>query len=109
MYNFFRKNLHVIPWVEYYNSANFYAPSFTISTILHGIKSVSAGGGGPASSGSIKDEVTSKEFLSSLAYVLKRFAGKPVEAFPAIVEKVVGAVLSFFPKLLDFQLKIHGL
>ena len=43
---------------------------------------------------SIKDE----GWLERLADALKRFAGKAVEAFPAIVRSVVGAISSFLGK-----------
>ena len=75
----------------------------TISTILLAITGVFGGGGetgGPPS----KDE----RWLGRLAAALKRLAGKGIEALPAIVGSVVGAILSFLERLLDLWLSIHG-
>ena len=49
-----------------------------------------------------KDEGILKKWLGRLANALKRLAGKAVEALPAIVESVVGAILSFFGKTVGF-------
>ena len=43
-----------------------------------------------------------KKWLDRLANVLKRLAGKAVEALPAIVGSVVGAILSFLGKAVGF-------
>ena len=42
------------------------------------------------------------KLLNRLADALKILAGKAVEALPAIVRSVVGAILSFFGKALEF-------
>ena len=77
------------------------ALSITISTIVFDITDVSEGGGGTGSSPP-KDEGVLKKWLDRLADVLKRLAGKAVEALPAIVESVVGASLSFLGKAVGF-------
>ena len=59
----------------------------TISTIVLAITGIFGGGGGAGGSPS-KDE----GWLDRLADALKRFAGKTVEALPAIVGSVVGAI-----------------
>ena len=67
-------------------------------------------GGGEAGGSPPKDEGVLKKWLDRLADALKRLAGKAVEALPAIVGSVVGAILVvFLAKLLDFLLSIHGL
>ena len=43
-----------------------------------------------------------KKWLQRLANALKELAGKAVEALPAIVEGVVGAILSFLGKTVGF-------
>ena len=43
-----------------------------------------------------------KKWLNRLADALKRLAGKAAEALPAIVESIVGAILSFFGKAIGF-------
>ena len=43
-----------------------------------------------------------KKWLQRLANALKELAGKAVEALPAIVESVVGAILSFLGKTVGF-------
>ena len=43
-----------------------------------------------------------KKWLDRLADALKRLEGKAVEALPAIVESVVGALLSFLGKAVGF-------
>ena len=72
----------------------------SISTIFLAITGVFGGGGGLASSGSSpsKDEEALKMWLSKLVDVLKRFAGKTVEALSNIAQSVVGAIFSFFGK-----------
>ena len=72
----------------------------TISTIFLAITGVFGGGVGLASSGSSpsKDEEALKIWLSKLVDVLKRFAGKTVEALSNIAQSVVGAIFSFFGK-----------
>ena len=42
------------------------------------------------------------KWLNRLADALKRLAGKAVEALPAVVESVVGAILSFLGKAVGF-------
>ena len=69
----------------------------TISTILLAITGAFGGGGGGGGSPS-KDE----GWLGRLADTLKRLAGKAVEALPAIVESVFGAILSFLGKAVGF-------
>ena len=67
-------------------------------------------GGGEVGGSPPKDEGVLKKWLDRLADALKRLAGKAVEALPAIVGSVVGAILVvFLAKLLDFLLSIHGL
>ena len=68
-----------------------------ISTILLAITGAFGGGGGGGGSPS-KDE----GWLGRLADTLKRLAGKAVEALPAIVESVFGAILSFLGKAVGF-------
>ena len=48
-----------------------------------------------------------KKWLDRLADALKRLAGKDVEALPAIVESVVGALLSFLGKAVEFFVANH--
>ena len=85
------------------------ALSMTISTIVLAITGVFVGGG-EAGSSPPKDEGVLKNWLDRLADALKRLAGKAVEALPAIVGSVVGAILVvFLAKLLNFLLCIHGL
>ena len=43
-----------------------------------------------------------KKWLNRLADALKRLAEKAVEALPAIVRSVVGAILSFLGKAVEF-------
>ena len=43
-----------------------------------------------------------KKWLDRLADTLKRLTGKAVEALPAIVGRVVGAILSFLEKTVGF-------
>ena len=77
------------------------ALSITISAIVFDITDVSEGGRGTGGSPP-KDEGVLKKWLDRLADVLKRLAGKVVEALPAIVESVVGASLSFLGKAVGF-------
>ena len=55
------------------------------------------GGGLPS-----KDEGVLNKWLNRLSDALKRLARKAVEAFPAIVGSVVGAILSFLSKAVGF-------
>ena len=48
------------------------------------------------------------KWLNSLADALKRLAWKALEAFPAIVVSVVGAVLSFLSKTVGFVAEYTG-
>ena len=66
------------------------ALSISISTTLLAITGVFGGGGGGPTP---KDEGILKKWLDRLADALKRPAGKAVEALPAIVGSVVGAIL----------------
>ena len=43
-----------------------------------------------------------KKWLDRLANALKRLAGKAIEAFPAIIGSVVGAILSFLGNAVSF-------
>ena len=73
----------------------------TISTIFLAITGVfGGGGGGHASFGSSpsKDKEALKIWFSKLVDVLRRFAGKTVEALSTIVQSVVGVIFSFFGK-----------
>ena len=72
-----------------------------ISTIVLAITGVFGGGGGGGSPP--KDEGALKKWLDRLANALKRLAGKAVEALPAIVESVVGAILSLLGKTVGFM------
>ena len=69
----------------------------TISTIALAITGVFRGGmetgGSPP-----KDKGVLKKWLDRLANTIKRLAGKAVEALPAIVGSVAGAILSFLGK-----------
>ena len=73
----------------------------TISTIVLAITGVFGGdewtGGSPP-----KDEALLKKWFDRLANVLKRLAGKAVEALPVIVVSFVGAILSFLGKGVEF-------
>ena len=71
------------------------ALSMSISTTLLAITGVFGGGGGGPTP---KDEGILKKWLDRLADALKRVAGKAVEALPAIVGSVFGAILSFLGK-----------
>ena len=74
------------------------ALSMTISTIVLAITGVLGGGGGSPAKG----WGTLKKWLDKLADTLKRFAGKAVEALPAIVGSVFGSILSFLGKTVEF-------
>ena len=67
------------------------ALSMTISTTVLAITGVFGGGGGAGGSPP-KDEGVLKKWLNRLADALKRLAGRPVEALPAIVGSVAGAI-----------------
>ena len=73
----------------------------TISTIALAITGAFGGGRGTGGS-SPKDKGVFKKWLDRLAYELKRLARKAVEALPAIVGSVVGAILSFLGKAVGF-------
>ena len=77
------------------------ALSMTISTTVLAITGVFGGGRGTGGSPS-KDRGTLKKWLDRLADALKRLAGKTVEALPANVGSVVGAILSFLGKDVGF-------
>ena len=78
------------------------ALSMTISIIILAITCVFGGVGGAGGSSS-KDEGVLKKWLDRVADTLKRLAGKAVEALPAIMGSVVGAIiLSFFQKTVGF-------
>ena len=73
----------------------------TISSIALAITGVF--GGGRGTGGSLpKDEGILKKWLDRLTNALKRFARKAVEALPAVVGSVVGAILSFLEKAVGF-------
>ena len=73
----------------------------TISTIVLVITGVSEGVGRPGGSPP-ENEGVLKKWLDRLGNALKRLAGKAVDALPAIVESVVGAILSFLVKAVGF-------
>ena len=75
--------------------------SMIISTIAFAIIGVFVGGGGTGGS-TPKYKGVLKKWLVRLADALKRLAGKAVEALPAIVGNVAGAILSFFGKAVGF-------
>ena len=78
------------------------ALSVTISTIVLAITGLFRGGmetgGSPP-----KDKGVLKKWLDRLANTIKRLAGKAVEALPAIVGSVAGAILSFLGKAVGFD------
>ena len=80
----------------------------TISTIALVITGVFEGGGRGAGSPPSKDEGFLKKWLGRLADALKRLAGKAVEALHAIVESVVGTILSFPRKAVGFVTEHTG-
>ena len=59
------------------------------------ITGANGGGGGGAVGSPPREEGVLKEWLDRLANALKRLAAKAVEASPAIVGSVFGAILSF--------------
>ena len=65
--------------------------SMTVSTIVLSITGVFGGGGGAL-----------KKWLDRLANALKRLPGKSNEELPAIMGRVVGAILSFLGKAVAF-------
>ena len=73
----------------------------TISTIALAITGVFWGGEGTGGSPP-KDEGILKKWLDRLTNALKRLAGKVAEALSAIVESVIGAILSFLRKAVRF-------
>ena len=73
-----------------------------ISTVALAITGVFGGGGGGVGGSPPKDEGTLKKWLHRLPNALKRLAGKAVEALPAIVGSVIGAILSFLGKAAGF-------
>ena len=73
------------------------ALSMTISTIVLAITGVFQGCGGAGGSPP-KDE----GWLDRLADALRRLAGESVDALPAIVGSVTGAILSFLGKAVEF-------
>ena len=77
------------------------APSMTISTIVLAITGVFEGVGRPGGSPP-EDEGVLKKSLDRLANALKRLAEKAVDALPAIVGSVAGAILSFLVKAVGF-------
>ena len=77
------------------------ALSMTISTIVLAITGVFGGKGGAGGSAS-KDKGTLKKWLDRLEDALKRLAGKAIEALPAIVGSVAGAILSFHGNAVGF-------
>ena len=68
------------------------ALSMTISTFALTITGACGGGGGGSPP---KDEGVLNKWLNRLADAFKRLAGRTVEAFPALVGSVVGAILGF--------------
>ena len=74
----------------------------TITTIVLAITSVFGEGRGGAGGLPSKDKGTLKKWLDRLADALKRLAGKAIEALPAIIESIVGAILSFLGKTVGF-------
>ena len=77
----------------------------TISIIVLAIAGVFGGGGKGTGSSTPKDEGVFKKWLDRLANALKRLAGKVVEALPANVRSVVGAILSFLAKAIGFAVE----
>ena len=76
--------------------------SMTISMILLTITDVFGGVGRGTAGSTPKGEGLLKKLLDWLANPLKRIAEKAVETLPAIVESVVGAMLSFYGKAVGF-------
>ena len=77
------------------------AVSMIISTIILAVT-----GGGGVSGSPPKDEGEFRKWLKKqlnrLANALKRLAGKAVAALPSIIGSVVGVILSFLSKTVDF-------
>ena len=73
-----------------------------ILTVALAITGVFGGGDRGVGGSPPKDEGALKEWLDRLANALKRLAGKAVEALPAIVGSVIGAILSFRGKAAGF-------
>ena len=73
----------------------------TIATIVLAITDVFGGGSGGAG-GTQSDKGTLKKWLDRLVDALKRLTGKATEALPAIIESIVGVILSFFGKVVGF-------
>ena len=69
--------------------------SMTILTIILSITGVFGGGGSVKGGSPSKGWGTLKKWLNRLAEALKRLAGKAVEALPAVVGSVVGALFMF--------------
>ena len=78
------------------------ALSMTISTIVLAITGVFGRVGRETRGSPAKDEGVLKKWLDMLANELKRLAEKAVEALPAIVGSVAGAILSFLGKAVEF-------
>ena len=80
----------------------------TLTALLAGIATVllsvigDFGGGRGTEVSPPKGEGPLKKWLDRLAETLKRLAEKVLEALPAIVRSVVGAILSFFGKAVEF-------
>ena len=70
--------------------------------VLSGIGNFGGGRGGRVPASPPKDERALKKWLNRLADALKRPAGKAVEALPAIMGTVTGAILSFLSKVVEF-------
>ena len=66
-------------------------------TVVFGGVDGGAGGSPP------KDEEVLKKWLDRLTNALKRLAEKAVVALPAIMENVVGAILSFLGKAVGIR------
>ena len=77
------------------------ALSVTISTIMVAITGAFGVGVGVGSSPP-RDEGVLNKWLKRLADALKWLAVKAVEALPAIVESVVGVIVSFLGKVVGF-------
>ena len=74
----------------------------TISNIFLAITGVFGGGGGETGGSPAKGEGVFKKWLDRLADALKRLAVKVVEALPAIVGSVAGAIFSFLGNAVGF-------
>ena len=77
----------------------------TISMIVLAIVGVFGGGGKGTGGSTPEDEGVFKKCLDRLANALKRLAGKALEALPANVRSVVGAILSFLAKAVGFAVE----